>query len=222
MIATAKVVKVKKDANAVCLFDTVKYYIEEDEEEEERQIVTTLRQDVLKGYLSKESPLGKALLGKKVALVGLDIRKPMLANYLNLPSQGCLTSYLSDDSYTLEDTIVTSSIKNLDILPAGVIPPNPSELLGSEKNKELIEILKKEYDLIILDCPPLNCVTDSLILTSLASQAIIVSAYKKTPMDLLLTSKKSLESTGIKISGIVFNKIEQKGKNHYYYNKYYQ
>ena len=66
MIATAKVVKVKQDADAVCLFDTVRYYIEEDEEEEERQIVTTLRQDVLKGYLSKESPLGKALLGKKI------------------------------------------------------------------------------------------------------------------------------------------------------------
>lgn len=66
MVATAKVVKVEQDANAVCLFDTVTYYIEEDEEEEERQIVTTLRQDVLKGYLSKESPLGKALLGKKI------------------------------------------------------------------------------------------------------------------------------------------------------------
>ena len=66
MIATARVIKVKQDANAVCLFDTVTYYIEEDEEEEERQIVTTLRQDILKGFLSKESPLGKALLGKKV------------------------------------------------------------------------------------------------------------------------------------------------------------
>lgn len=66
MIATAKVVKVRQQADAVCLFDTVSYYIEEDDEVEERQIVTTLRQDVLKGYLSKESPLGKALLGKKV------------------------------------------------------------------------------------------------------------------------------------------------------------
>ena len=66
MIATAKVIKVRQDDDSVCLFDTVTYYVEEDEEEEERQIVTTLRQDVLKGYLSKESPLGKALLGKKV------------------------------------------------------------------------------------------------------------------------------------------------------------
>ncbi len=66
MIETAKVIKVEKKADAVCLFDTVTYYVEEDDEEEKRQIVTTLRQDVLKGYLSKESPLGKALLGKKV------------------------------------------------------------------------------------------------------------------------------------------------------------
>lgn len=66
MIATAKVIEVKQDADAVCLFDTVAFYIEEDDEVVERQLVTTLRQDSLKGYLSKESPLGKALLGKKV------------------------------------------------------------------------------------------------------------------------------------------------------------
>ena len=66
MIATAKVIKVKQDADSVCLFDTVAFYIEEDDEVVERQLVTTLRQDSLKGYLSKESPLGKALLGKRV------------------------------------------------------------------------------------------------------------------------------------------------------------
>jgi transcription elongation factor GreA len=66
MIETARVIKVETKADAVCLFDTVTYYVEEDDEEEERQIVTTLRQDVLRGYLSKESPLGKALLGKKI------------------------------------------------------------------------------------------------------------------------------------------------------------
>ena len=66
MIATAKVIKVKQDDDAVCLFDTVAFYIEEDDEVVERQLVTTLRQDSLKGYLSKESPLGKALLGRKI------------------------------------------------------------------------------------------------------------------------------------------------------------
>ena len=66
MIATAKVIEVKKKDDEVCLFDTVTYYVEEDEEEEVRTIVTTLRNDVLSGLLSKDSPLGKTLLGKKV------------------------------------------------------------------------------------------------------------------------------------------------------------
>ena len=66
MIATAKVIEVKQNADEVCLFDTVAFYIEEDDEVVERLLVTTLRQDSLKGYLSKESPLGKALLGRKV------------------------------------------------------------------------------------------------------------------------------------------------------------
>ena len=66
MIATAKVIKVRQDADSVCLFDTVAYYIEEDDEVEERKIVTTLRQDSLRGYISKESPLGVAIMGKKV------------------------------------------------------------------------------------------------------------------------------------------------------------
>lgn len=66
MIATAKVIEVKKSADEICLFDTVTYYVEEDDEEEVRKIVTTLRNDVLSGLLSKDSPLGKALLGKKV------------------------------------------------------------------------------------------------------------------------------------------------------------
>ncbi len=66
MIATAKVIDVKRDADAVCLFDTVGIYIEEDDEVVERKLVTTLRQDALQGLLSKESPLGKAILGKRV------------------------------------------------------------------------------------------------------------------------------------------------------------
>lgn len=66
MIATAKVIDVKQKDDEICLFDTVTYYVEEDEEEETRTIVTTLRNDVLKGLLSKDSPLGKALLGKKI------------------------------------------------------------------------------------------------------------------------------------------------------------
>ena len=117
--------------------------------------------------------------------------------------------------------IVKTDIKNLYVMPSGIVPPNPSEILGSDKCRDLLETLKNNYDLIILDCPPLNCITDSLVLASLADEAIIVSAYKKTPIDLLMTSKRSLEATNIKIAGVVVNKLEGQS-NTYYYNKYYE
>ena len=86
-----------------------------------------------KSYVATNLAVSMALLGKKVALVGLDLRKPTLAKYLNLPSQGTMTNYLSDKAYALEDVVVASSVKNLDVLPAGIVPPNPSELLQSDR-----------------------------------------------------------------------------------------
>jgi len=81
--------------------------------------------------------------------------------------------------------------------------------------------MKKNYDLIILDCPPVNAVTDALALSNLADEVVIVSAYKKTPVDLLISTKKLLENSGAKIAGVVVNQMKQ-SKNKYYYNKYYK
>lgn len=174
-----------------------------------------------KSFISANLAAAFSMVNSKVLLIDCDLRKGRQHQIFNLNNERGLSNLLIDDINNYSKYIQKTRIRNLSILPAGVVPPNPSELLGSKKNKYLIEKLKQEYNLIIFDCPPLNCVTDSLILTSLATQAIIVSAYKKTPIDLLATSKKSIESTGIKISGVVFNQMEPKGKNHYY-NKYYQ
>lgn len=174
-----------------------------------------------KSFISANLATAFSMINCKVLLIDCDLRKGRQHNIFDLDNEKGLSNLLIDDIKNYKKYINKTEIDNLFVLPSGVVPPNPSELLGSQKNKDLMDILKNEYDLIILDCPPLNCVTDALILTSLASQAVIVSAYKKTPMDLLLASKKSLESTGIKLSGIVLNKLEDKGKNHYY-SKYYQ
>ncbi|MBO5361649.1 MAG: polysaccharide biosynthesis tyrosine autokinase [Paludibacteraceae bacterium] len=138
-----------------------------------------------KSYVATNLAISMALLGKKVALVGLDIRKPMLANYLNLPSQGCLTSYLSDKSYTLEDTIVASSIRNLDVLPAGVIPPNPSELLQSDRLDLLFAELRKQYDCVVIDSAPVALVSDTFLLNRVADMTIYVTRANYTTFDLI-------------------------------------
>lgn len=138
-----------------------------------------------KSYVATNLAISMALLGKKVALVGLDIRKPMLANYLNLPSQGCLTSYLSDDAYALEDTILASTVKNLDIIPAGIIPPNPSELLQSDRLDMFFQELRKRYDYVVVDSAPVAMVSDTFLLNRIADMTIYVTRANYTTFDLI-------------------------------------
>lgn len=138
-----------------------------------------------KSYVAANLATSMALLGKKVALVGLDIRKPMIATYMNLPSQGCLTSYLSDPSYVLDDVIVPSSIANLDTLPAGVIPPNPSELLQSDRLEILFAELRKRYDCVIIDSAPVALVSDTFLLNRVADMTIYVTRANYTTFELL-------------------------------------
>ena len=138
-----------------------------------------------KSYVATNLAISLTLLGKRVALVGLDIRKPMLATYMNLPSQGCLTSYIAEDSYTLEDLVVPSGIANLDVLPSGVIPPNPSELLQSEKLDQLFVELRQRYDYVIVDSAPVALVGDSYLLHRLVDMTIFVTRANYTAYDLI-------------------------------------
>lgn len=138
-----------------------------------------------KSYVATNLAISMALLGKKVALVGLDVRKPMLANYLNLPNQGCLTSYIAESGYTIEDMIVPSEVATLDILPAGVIPPNPSELLQSERLDELFAELRNRYDYVIVDSAPIALVGDTFLLSRIADMTVYVTRANYTTFELI-------------------------------------
>ena len=138
-----------------------------------------------KSYVATNLAISLTLLGKRVALVGLDIRKPTLAAYMNLPSQGCLTSYVAEDAYTMEDLIVPSGIANLDVLPSGVVPPNPSELLQSEKLDQLFVELRQNYDYVIVDSAPVALVGDSYLLHRLVDMTIFVTRANYTAYDLI-------------------------------------
>lgn len=148
-------------------------------------LVTSTINSEGKSYVATNLAISMALLGKKVALVGLDIRKPMLAHYLNLPSQGCLTSYLSDKAYTLEDLIVPLGIKNMDVLPAGVVPPNPNELLQNERLDELFVELRKRYDCVVLDSAPVAMVSDTFQLARVSDMTVYVSRANYTTTDMI-------------------------------------
>lgn len=139
-----------------------------------------------KSYVSSNTALSLALLGKKVALVGLDIRKPMLATYFNLNTKGHLTDYLAEPDVTIDDIIVPSGEhKNLDLIPCGAIPPNPSELLQTERLDALFAELRKRYDYIIVDTAPVALVSDTFLLDRIADMTIFVCRYKYTSMEMI-------------------------------------
>ena len=163
-----------------------------------------------KSYVATNLAISMALLGKKVALVGLDIRKPMLATYLNLPTQGCLTSYLSEAAYSLEDTIVPSNVANLDILPAGVIPPNPSELLQSERLDTLFVELRKSYDCVVIDSAPVALVSDTFLLNRVADMTIYVTRANYTTFDLIDFLNQAHEQQRLPKMVAVLNGVDAK------------
>ncbi|GEL12001.1 capsular exopolysaccharide family [Flavobacterium glycines] len=116
-----------------------------------------------------------ALSGKRVLLVGMDIRNPKLDEYLTLPDRG-FTNYLSSKDLNLDDLIIKQKgYEDFHILPAGVIPPNPAELLMSKKVDSFFETVKKQYDYIIVDTAPVSLVTDTLLIAKHADTFIYVA-----------------------------------------------
>jgi capsular exopolysaccharide synthesis family protein len=119
-----------------------------------------------------------ALTNKKVVLVGLDIRLPMLAKHLNLPSAPGVTNYLSGAIDSIDQIIQRHS--HCDIIVAGPIPPNPSELLLGDRIETLINTLKERYDYVILDSAPIGLVSDTFSLTKFTEVTLYVSRANYT------------------------------------------
>jgi tyrosine-protein kinase Etk/Wzc len=128
-----------------------------------------------KTFLSVNLAGTMALSKKKVLLIGMDVRNPKLNEYLELPNNSGLTDYLSSNKAPISDYIFKSNnFDNLYVLPAGIIPPNPTELLMSKKVGELFAQFKKEYDYIIVDMAPVSLVSDTLMLAQYADATVYV------------------------------------------------
>lgn len=164
-----------------------------------------------------------ALLGKKVVLIGLDIRKPALGRLFGIPDrEKGITPLLTKDVVTMEDInkqICPSEVnKNLDLILAGSTPPNPTELLARPNLGEIINLLKEKYDYVILDTAPIGLVTDTLQISKLADVSLIICRADYTPKTSFglinsLAAEKKLPNMCIVINGIDMSKK----KNGYYY-----
>lgn len=159
-----------------------------------------------------------AQLGKRVLLMDCDMRKPTAHFTFQLPGQLGLSTILAKRT-TLERSIQSTQVPKLHLLPAGPIPPNPSELLASPMMKTLLEELEQSYDMVIIDAPPLIQVADSQIVASEADGTILVISCENSNRDYVIKAKEKLELSGANLLGIVLNKRE-KGEERDYHYKY--
>ena len=178
-----------------------------------------------KTFISSNLATSMALLGKKVVLIGLDIRKPRLAEMFGLADRKRgISIFLSgdaNDKTLLFDQIMPSGInQNLDVLPAGIIPPNPAELLSRKNLDNAIEFLKEKYDYIILDTAPVGLVSDALIGSRVADTTIFVCRADYTPKSDLELANSLYREQKLKNMCIVLNGIDMEKRKYGYYYGY--
>jgi len=154
-------------------------------------------------------------MGKSVVLVDADLRRPRLAKMFDLSNREGLSSVL----YQQED--VFKQIRKVDgahVLPSGPIPPNPAEMLSSDRMKNVIDSLKTAYDYVIIDSPPVSYVTDGAILSSICDGTLLVVAAGQTDQRMAVAAKEQLDKVSANILGVVLTKIPTKGKGYYKYH----
>lgn len=183
-------------------------------------LVTSTMPGEGKSWVSSNLGTAFAQTNKKVILIDSDMRKGRLHSIFETKIFPGLSNYLADESSKIKDYIIPTEIENLSIIPAGNVPPNPSELLSSEKMLKGLEDLQKMFDVIIFDSTPCMLVTDAVIISRIVDATIIVSSHKSTKIENLKEVQKNIENVGGKIAGVIINKVPvslKKYKSKYYY-----
>lgn len=174
-----------------------------------------------KSFISTNLATAFAQNGSKVLLMDCDMRKGRLHKIFNIENDKGLSNLLLENvEVRFNSYIRRTHIENLYILPKGVVPPNPSELLNSPKTKVLLRTLREKFDYVVLDGTPVNGLTDSLILTKYVDKTVIVTSVNQTKTNELEFTKKSLVSVGADIAGVIVNKTSDVHGS--YYGNYYE
>lgn len=162
--------------------------------------------------------------GSRTIIIDTDLRRPVIHRLFDLDKKKGLTNVLIG-KLSLEDAIQHTSIPNLDVLPSGILPPNPAEMLGSNRMKAVIKKLKEHYDICFYDSPPLIAVTDAAILATELDATLLVVKSGHTHRDAVRRSRELLKNVDARISGVLLNDVSRANTYgsyyYYYYNHYY-
>lgn len=180
-------------------------------------VITSAGPGAGKSTISANLAVTFAMQGKKVLIVDADMRKPTVHKTFHLPNRDGLTTLLTEKNIEIKDIAHRLDTEGLFAITSGAIPPNPSELLASNRMNQLITEFEEQFDLIIFDMPPVIAVTDAQIMSSKADGTIFVVNKDGANKEMVIKSKELLEKVKANIIGVVFNRVELKGDNYYYY-----
>ena len=185
--------------------------------------VTSYSKGEGKSTVSANLAISFSKMEKKVLLVDCDLRRPNIHNIFKIENQAGLSNVIGK-MVEFEDVIHRNVLPNLDILPSGTIPPNPSELLCSPKFTNLVKKLYEEYDYIIFDTPPIGVVADALLLKDLLAGFVVVLRERSTTHGDVQNIMDSMKLADAKILGFVkvgCTSNKKRSRRGYYYYQYY-
>jgi polysaccharide biosynthesis transport protein len=185
-------------------------------------LVTSAQAGEGKTTTAVNTAISLAQLGARVLIIDCDLRRPSAHKFFDVDPLKGLSSYLSRDT-DLDVLVHRTGIANLSLLPCGAIPPNPAELISSEKMRSMLSILTERYDHILIDSPPLLNVTDPVILSTMVDGVILVVHGGKSTRAVARRARQELAVVGAKIFGVVLNNLDlrREGYDQYYYSRYY-
>jgi capsular exopolysaccharide synthesis family protein len=161
-----------------------------------------------------------AQAGLRVLLVDADLRKPGVHVLFGLPNQNGLTNLFRDEAATVRSIAQDTELDRLKIITTGALPPNPAELLGSHRWRSILERLKAEADLIVIDSPPLQAVTDAALLAAVVDGTVFVVHARRTRRGAVRQGREALARGGGKVLGVAMNRLKKREYDEYYYSYY--
>ncbi len=172
-----------------------------------------------KSFVSTNFAAVAAKTGQKVLLIDADMRKGYLQQCFGLNWENGLSDLLSG-KVTREVAVQSAKVENLDIITRGQVPPNPSELLMHPRFKELVDWASENYDLVIIDTPPVLAVTDPSIVGAIAGTTLMVARFGQNTVKEIDVARSRFEQAGIEVKGVILNAIEKKASSSYGYGYY--
>lgn len=175
-----------------------------------------------KSTTAANTAIAMADANRRVLLIDCDLRKPAIHRMFGLVNIKGLTNILVEGIEYSDITNVTE-VENLEIITSGPKPPNPAELLGSRRMKEFLDRVREDYDVVIIDAPPVLPVTDAAVLSQYVDGVILVAGYGVTTFEAAAQAKASLQKVNARILGVVLNgaPVDRGGGYYYYYYYYY-